>query len=111
MGSSSRPKPRRLPEKLRAIRVALELSQEQMVKKLSYDESPLYAAQISQFEQGKREPPLALLLAYARVAGLYVEVVIDDTLDLPGTLPANPKSEGVRRQTQADPKRRKSSSR
>jgi transcriptional regulator with XRE-family HTH domain len=110
MGTSRRPQPRRLPEKLRVIRAALGLSQEQMVRTLAYDESPLYAPQISQFEQGKREPPLGVLLAYARVAGLYVEVLIDDILELPETLPANPKSEGVRHQTQTAQRRRKSSS-
>lgn len=106
MGHSRRPQPRRLPEKLRTIRVALGLSQEQMVRTLAYDDSPLYAPQISQFEQGKREPPLAVLLAYARVAGVYVEALIDDSLELPEKLPASPKSEGVR----TVPRGRKSSS-
>src|SRR2546421_255996 len=82
-----RPAPKRLGEKLLQIRTALGLSQAQIVKRLDYTESPLYPAQISNFEQGKREPPLQLLLAYARLANIPLEVLADDRLDLPATLP------------------------
>ena len=97
MGRSSRPKPARLASKLLHIRKQLGLTQEQMLEHLHYKESPLYASQISDFEQGKREPPLLVLLEYARVANTFVDVLIDDILDLPGKLPASPKSEGIRR--------------
>ena len=40
-------------------------------------------AQISQFETGRREPPLMLLLAYARLAGVSTDVLIDDRMRLP----------------------------
>jgi transcriptional regulator with XRE-family HTH domain len=86
-----RPAPKRLGEKLLQIRTALELSQTQIVKSLDYQESPLYPAQISNFEQGKREPPLQLLLAYARLANVPLEILADDKLDLPNRLPAKPK--------------------
>jgi transcriptional regulator with XRE-family HTH domain len=86
-----RPAPRRLGEKLLQIRTALELSQTGIVNRLDYEESPLYPAQISNFEQGKREPPLRLLLAYARLANIPLEVLADDKLDLPAKLPAKPK--------------------
>jgi len=46
---------------------------------------------ISEFELGKGEPSLIILLEYARVAGVCVDVLIDDKLDLPGRLPAKPK--------------------
>lgn len=65
-----RPSPKRLGEKLFSIRTALGLSQMGIVERLEYKESPLYAAQISNFEQGKREPPLQLLLAYARMVNI-----------------------------------------
>jgi transcriptional regulator with XRE-family HTH domain len=71
--------------------MALELSQTGMVQSLGYEESPLYAAQISNFEQGKREPPLQLLLAYARLANIPLEILADDKLDLPAELPAKSK--------------------
>ena len=86
-----RPAPKRLGEKLLQIRTALELSQTGLVKKLDYEDSPLYPAQISNFEQGKREPPLQLLLAYARLANIPLEMLADDKLDLPAKLPAKTK--------------------
>lgn len=85
---SRRPAPKRLGEKLLQIRAALELSQAQIVKRLNYEESPIYPAQISNFEQGKREPPLQLLLAYARLANIPLEILADDKLDLPVMIPA-----------------------
>ena len=39
----------------------------------------------------KREPLLPVLLAYARLAGVSTDVLIDDELDLPAKLPAKPK--------------------
>jgi transcriptional regulator with XRE-family HTH domain len=86
-----RPAPKRLGEKLLQIRTALELSQTGIVDRLGYEESPLYPAQISNFEQGKREPPLQLLLAYARLANIPLEILADDKLDLPEKLPAKSK--------------------
>lgn len=86
-----RPAPKRLGEKLLQIRTALGLSQTEIVKRLDYEDSPLYPAQISNFEQGKREPPLQLLLAYARLANIPLEMLADDKLDLPDKLPAKPK--------------------
>jgi transcriptional regulator with XRE-family HTH domain len=60
----------------------LGLSQTEMVKALNYKASPLRAAQISQFETGRREPPLMLLLAYAKVAAVSTDVLIDDSRKL-----------------------------
>ena len=88
---SRRPAPKRLGEKLLQIRTALKLSQTQIVTSLDYHESPLYPAQISNFEQDKREPPLQLLLAYARLANIPLEILADDKLDLPDNLPAKSK--------------------
>lgn len=50
---------------------------------LNYKATPLYASQISNFEQGKREPPLMVLLAYARLAGVSIECLVDDKIKLP----------------------------
>lgn len=90
MGSRARPKPRRLAEKLLQIRLALDLSQGGMLTRLELDESHFRSA-ISGYELGTREPPLPVLLKYARLAGVCVEVLIDDKLDLPDNLPAKPK--------------------
>lgn len=85
MGRSPRPKPARLAEKLLRIREALGLSQSGMLKKLELDEKVFYSA-ISGYELGTREPPLPVLLKYARLAGISTDVLIDDDIDLPERL-------------------------
>jgi transcriptional regulator with XRE-family HTH domain len=90
MGSRARPKPERLAEKLLQIRIELDLSQDGMLARLELGESHFRSA-VSGYELGTREPPLPILLNYARLAGVCVEVLIDDELDLPDKLPANPK--------------------
>lgn len=82
MGRSYRSRPKKLGGKLRQIRERLELTQAQMVAKLSVKDEPLYSASISQYETGKREPPLLVLLQYARLAGVSVESLIDDKMTL-----------------------------
>lgn len=94
MGRAPRPKPSRLSEKLLAIRLALGMSQTQIWRALEVTAD--YTA-ISQYESGKREPPLPVLLRYAELANVYVDVLIDDRLDLPVKLPARTKHAGVKR--------------
>jgi transcriptional regulator with XRE-family HTH domain len=99
MGRTSRRKPKRLGEKLLHIRQALGLSQNQLIRRLGFEE--LVQGTISAFESGGREPSLLVLLAYARIADVSVESIIDDELDLPNKLPARPKSEGIKRRPPA----------
>lgn len=87
MGKRPRMRPARLPAKLMQIREALGLSQSEMMKRLGFD-AEMVAARISEFELGKNEPPLPVLLSYARAAGVSTDVLIDDELDLPARLPA-----------------------
>ena len=75
---AKRPVPKRLAKKPLQIRMKLDMSQSEMVKALNYKASPLRPAQISQFESGRREPSLMLLLAYAKLAGISTDVLIDD---------------------------------
>ena len=96
MGTKPRLKQKRLPEKLRAIRLALGLSQTEMLKRLGAEDLIEYN-RISEFETGKGEPPLKILLLYARIANVWTDVLIDDDLDLPARLPSAKKHEGVRR--------------
>jgi transcriptional regulator with XRE-family HTH domain len=96
MGRSSRTKPARLAEKLLQIRMALGLSQNGMLKQLGFDED-LFQGSISGYELGTREPPLPVLLRYAQTAGVWIDVLVDDEIDMPEKLPASPKSEGARR--------------
>jgi transcriptional regulator with XRE-family HTH domain len=85
MGQKARPKPERLGEKLAHIRNALGLSQSEMFSRLGVEDSISYK-QLSKYELGITEPPLIVLLRYARVAGVSTDVLIDDELDLPKRL-------------------------
>jgi transcriptional regulator with XRE-family HTH domain len=87
MGRKPRLKPKRLAEKLRQIREALGLSQSEMWKHLGVEDL-IWFKQISTYEVGTREPPLPILLLYARAANVSTDVLIDDALDLPDKLPA-----------------------
>lgn len=87
---ASRLEAERLGEKLLQIRTALELSQSEMLRRLGFEDALVYN-RISDYEHGKREPPLPVLLQYARLAGVHVDVLIDDELDLPAKLPARRK--------------------
>lgn len=86
MGRAHRPRPACLGEKLRQIRTSLDLTLEQMIKHLNYEDSPIYPTNISGMERGEREPPLTLLLAYARLIGVSTDILIDDELTLPKRL-------------------------
>ena len=83
---SVRPRPRRLAEKLLQIRFSLRLSQKKMVKSLGVENQINYT-NISKYELNKNEPPLEILLAYARLAQVHLEEIVDDELDLPRKLP------------------------
>ena len=80
MGTQARARPKRLAEKLRAIRKRFDFSQSQLIRKLDIDKS---AARISEWESGVREPDLLVLLAYARAARICACMLIDDNLELP----------------------------
>jgi transcriptional regulator with XRE-family HTH domain len=95
---SARQRPERLAEKLLQIRNALGLSQTEMHKRLEAEELFDYTT-ISKYELGKNEPPLMILLRYARAAGVYVEDLIDDDLDLPEKLPGTAHHTGIKRQS------------
>ena len=83
-----RPRPMRLAEKLLEIRKGLDLSQTQMLARLGFEETMHYG-RISEYEQGKREPTLMTLLAYARAACIHLEDLVDDEIELPTKLPGS----------------------
>jgi transcriptional regulator with XRE-family HTH domain len=95
MGTRPRPKPKYLAEKLLQIRNALGLSQTEMVRRLGVEDLIAYH-RISEYETGKREPPLLILLEYARAANVYVDALINDSVKLP-EIPSHKKSEGAAR--------------
>jgi transcriptional regulator with XRE-family HTH domain len=96
MGRRSRYIPARLPEKLIQIRKALDLTQQEMLERLDLPEEILQTS-ISQYEKGKIEPPIFVLLRYSEIVNIWLEVLVRDELDLPERLPATSKSEGIKR--------------
>ena len=87
MGRAARPKSQELGNKLLAIRISLDKTQDEMLGELGLA-GKRYRSAISGYELGTREPPLPILIRYAEIAGVWVDVLIDDRLDLPGKLPA-----------------------
>jgi DNA-binding XRE family transcriptional regulator len=57
------------------------MSQGEMVKQLGVQDLVHYT-NISKYELDKNEPPLAIVLAYARLVGIPVEQIIDDEIEL-----------------------------
>lgn len=82
MGSASRIRPIYLPEKLLAIRTDLGLSQIELAQELSFGDFHLRKSDISRYESGLREPSIIVLLRYARLAGVTMEMIVDDNLEL-----------------------------
>lgn len=93
----SRPRPMRLAEKLRQIRNAFGLSQTDLHRRLGVEDLIAYN-EISKYESDDREPSLMILLQYARLAGVNMEALADDELDLPERLPGQTNHEEIRRQ-------------
>jgi transcriptional regulator with XRE-family HTH domain len=96
MGRASKRKPVRLSEKLLQIRIALGLSQNELIKRLGFSDEIMQGS-ISGYELGTRSPPLDILLAYAQAAGVCVDVLINDRLELPEELPDTPDHQVMKR--------------
>ena len=97
MGQSPRPRPKRLAYKLRQTRILLGFTQEQMAEHLKHIESPPQPGHISEFESGRREPSLLFLLALSRLAGVAMEALVDDELDLPTKLSLKSRGQQVKK--------------
>ena len=105
MGRRARYIPERLPEKLIQIRKLMGLTQQEMLKRLDLPDEILQTS-ISQYERVKVEPPIFVLLRYADVANLWLEVLLRDNLNLPEILPSPVKHEGVIGGTKSKKKRK-----
>jgi transcriptional regulator with XRE-family HTH domain len=73
------PRPKHLAAKLLATRQHLGLSQIRMVMLLKVD---LAYHRLSEFEHARRIPDLMTVMRYARVAGIPMEYIADDEVDL-----------------------------
>jgi transcriptional regulator with XRE-family HTH domain len=83
MGRRAVQKPKHLAAKLLAIRKTHGLTQRQLGDRIKTK-----AARVSEFEHGKRTPDLILLLRYARLAGIPLEHLVDDDVDLNHLFPS-----------------------
>jgi transcriptional regulator with XRE-family HTH domain len=95
-----RMRPRRLAEKLLHIRNALGLSQSELYRRLGVEDL-IPHKRISRYERDELEPPLPVLLQYARAAGIHMEDLVDDELDLPSKLPGNVRYQGLKRKSRS----------
>jgi transcriptional regulator with XRE-family HTH domain len=80
MGRRHRRRPKRLARKLLAIRQSLGMSQTELAKALKLD---VAYTSVSGYERGAREPDLIVLLQYARLAKVPMEVLVDDKIKWP----------------------------
>lgn len=78
----AREQTKRLANKLRQIREERGLSQDGIIRLLNLEDD-LIREDISKFERGIREPPLRVIVRYARALRISTDVLIDDDLDLP----------------------------
>jgi transcriptional regulator with XRE-family HTH domain len=101
MGSARRAIPKRLPAKLHYIRESLGLSQDGIVEMIRNRgvTGQLDRSYVSGWESGEREPTLEVLLRYSEIAGVWLNSILDDSVDLPARLPCQQMSEGIRRQS------------
>ncbi|MBO0862596.1 MAG: helix-turn-helix transcriptional regulator [Chloracidobacterium sp.] len=79
---NERPKTIRVAEKLKQIRVGLDLSQNEMLECMGLDEW-YDRAYISQWETGKAEPPYIVVLRYAQAYSVSTDYLLNDALSLP----------------------------
>ena len=79
----ARPRPKRLAEKLKQIREALDLSQKEMAEQLGERAGvKITYKNISKYERGRSVPYIEVVLAYARAVGVEMEEIVDDDRDL-----------------------------
>ena len=74
--------PKRLGEKLLRIRESFGDTQSAFLERLGSLEA-ITQKSISGYERGEREPPLLILLNYAKIAKISTDILIDDSLELP----------------------------
>jgi transcriptional regulator with XRE-family HTH domain len=78
---SAKEVPNKLGPKLKAIRLHLGYTMEEMAEAVG-KKGRSRRARVYEWEQGERQPDLNSLLAYARLAGVSTDVLIDDEAEL-----------------------------
>ncbi|HEV7644899.1 MAG TPA: helix-turn-helix transcriptional regulator [Pyrinomonadaceae bacterium] len=83
MGHGKQERPKYLAEKLLKIRVKLGLSQSGMADALERHGVKVTPGYIARYESELRVPGLLIVRAYAKIAGVSMEQIVGDELDLP----------------------------
>jgi DNA-binding XRE family transcriptional regulator len=83
MGHGKQERPKKLAEKLLKIRKKLGLSQTGMAEALEKQGVNANASYIARYESEVRVPGLLIVRAYAKIAGVSMEQIVGDELDLP----------------------------
>jgi transcriptional regulator with XRE-family HTH domain len=91
MGRQRRPVPKLLAPKLKRIRERLGVGQLEMSRLLSKTPIPPDGGTVSRFERGEREPNLFVIVAYARLAKVSTDVLIDDAWSIGDSVKEMPK--------------------
>jgi transcriptional regulator with XRE-family HTH domain len=73
-----RPRSQLLPQKLLLIREHLHLTQTEIKKSLDLSQ----AARVSEYEKGKRKPPLEVVLGYSKLARVPMESLVEDEISI-----------------------------
>ncbi len=82
--SYARSRPKRLAEKLLQIREALGLSQHQIAERLAKRAgAKITYKHVSKYERDQSVPFLKAVFAYALLAKVEMNEIVDDDLDLP----------------------------
>jgi transcriptional regulator with XRE-family HTH domain len=81
-----RNRPDRLAEKLLQIRETLGLTQKEMAERLSKQAGvKITYRNVSKYERDKSVPYIEIVLAYARLANVEMNQIVDDDLDIEPT--------------------------
>ena len=76
----ARPRPKRLAEKLLKIRQSLGVSQSALIYRLGVELAPNNIS--TKYEHNLNEPSTDVILAYARLANITLEQLVDDEMEL-----------------------------
>lgn len=82
MGKEKQVAPEKLKHKLIAIRKHLELSGTELAEKLSDDTVEVRRQYIPFYESGERIPSLIVVWRYAKLVGISMEDLVDDSIKI-----------------------------
>jgi transcriptional regulator with XRE-family HTH domain len=85
--------PKRMGQKVKAIRLGLGFTQQQMYDLLKSKGAKIHLGYIGLYESDDRLPSHMGTLAYARAVGISTDILIDDELDLSKKLPGKSKNQ------------------